>query len=69
MMQKKSYSPVREQSSFCYDLMRRLDRDIHNVHIEYGYVNGHTQMQQDIIRLRRELMTLSKMLGEWGYEE
>ncbi len=68
-MPKKSFKPVKEQCAFCYDLMRRLDRDVHGVCVKWGCVDGHTQMQQDIIRLRRELMDLSKMLGEWGYEE
>ena len=68
-MPKKSFKPVKEQCSFCYDLMRRLDKDIHDAVVEFGYIYGHTPMQNDIIRLRRELMTLSKMLGEWGYEE
>lgn len=70
MMPKKSFNPTQEQCEFCFELMRRLDQEVHyHPTVAYGRVTNYTQMQQDIIRLRRELMKLSKMLGDWGYEE
>lgn len=48
----------KKQSEFCLDLMERLNRNIEKV--------GHTVIQDDIKRLRRELLELSKMC-EWEY--
>lgn len=52
----------KKQSAFCLDLMERINKDI-NKNIENV---GHTVIQDDIKRLRRELLELSKMY-EWEY--
>ena len=49
----------KKQSAFCLDLMEKLNRNIENV--------GHTVIQDDIKRLRRELLELSKM-HDWTYK-
>ncbi len=49
----------KKQSAFCLDLMERINKDIENV--------GHTVIQDDIKRLRRELLELSKMY-DWDYK-
>lgn len=64
----KKVKPVKEQSFFCMELMRRLNEDVQNLEIDYGNIKGHSQMEQDIIRLRRELMDLAVKLKEYGYE-
>lgn len=59
---------IQSQSSFCLELMRRLDRDIQNAEDAPEWKNGTLDFSStkrwDIVRLRRELMELSKMLGE-----
>lgn len=59
---------IQEQSRFCKELADRLNKDILKVtNVEYyGSPMGHTTLQNDIIRLRRELMELSKMF-DWDY--
>lgn len=64
----KKVKPVKEQSFFCMELMRRLNEDVQNLEIDYGNIRGHSQMEQDIVRLRRELMDLAVKLKEYGYE-
>lgn len=49
----------KQQSAFCLELMKKLNRNIENV--------GHTVIQDDIKRLRRELLELSKM-HDWTYK-
>lgn len=59
---------IEKQSDFCLDLMLKLKDAIYSSE-ESGYnwgLENYTQRQQDIIRLRRELMTLSKALNPWG---
>ena len=57
---------ARAQSAFCKDLMNRLDDSIQNDNDEYYGVEKYTVKQNDIVRLRRELMVLSKLLFPWG---
>ena len=59
---------VQDQSTFCLDLMRRLNDDIHNAEVEYGMITNHTRMENDVVRLRRELVELRYMLENYGYE-
>lgn len=66
---KKSVEKVKVQSSFCLDLMERLDSQIQDAKVKYGSIEGHTRFEHDAIRLRRELNDLNNMLREWGYEE
>ncbi len=60
------FDGVRGQSQFCTELMLRLNEDIASS--GEGYWSGmenHIRKQDDIKRIRRELMTLSKMLDPW----
>lgn len=53
---------TKNQSNFCVDLMLRLAEDIVEMEPDVSGVKGHYRMMQDITRLRRELLRLSKML-------
>ena len=50
------------QVLFCKELMDRLNDSILSAKVSYGSLDKHTVMQNDIIRLRRELILLSEML-------
>lgn len=66
MMGNCNMNKIKEQSMFCMTLMDRLDFEIQNS--KEGYWSGmesHTRKQDDIKRIRRELLTLSKMLNPW----
>ena len=56
---------VDKQAMFCKDLMERLNNNILSAKVSYGSLEKHTVMQNDIIRLRRELMLLSEMLDPY----
>ena len=53
---------IKEQNNFCMDLMRRLSKDVAEI-ADDKWHEKYTRAQDDIKRLRRELMILSKMLG------
>ena len=57
---------VKKQSAFCVDLMERINDSIKRDagKLVCGGLN-YTQKQQDIIRLRRELVTLYKLCNPW----
>ena len=59
---KKQEAVICRQAEFCVELMNRLADDVFNADIEYHSIQNHTRMQNDIIRLRRELMKLSNEL-------
>lgn len=60
---------IDEQSRFCLTLMERLNERIKKAKMEPGFgVPGHTQMQSDAIRIRRELLMLSELLDPWRGE-
>jgi len=62
-----NFDAIKSQSQFCAELMLRLDDEIQKS--DNGYWSGmadHTRKQDDIKRVRRELMTLSRMLNPWG---
>lgn len=61
-MKDEDFTKMCRQSSFCNTLMNRLNNDIYSSKVSYGSVENHTVMQNDIVRLRRELLALSKML-------
>ena len=66
MVNKATFEEIKEQSGFCRELMRRLDVEIHNSgHGMWSGMENHIRKQDDIKRLRRELMTLSHMLNPW----
>ena len=63
---KQNFEEIRTQSNFCTDLMMRLNEDIQKS--GEGHWSGmadHTRKQDDIKRIRRELLTLAKMLNPW----
>ena len=63
---KTDFDGIREQSEFCRELMIRLNEDIQSS--GEGHWSGmadHTRKQDDIKRIRRELLTLAKMLNPW----
>lgn len=64
-MAEKNKNEMIAQSAFCLSLMARLDADIMREGITYGYLNNYTQLQKDIVRLRRELSFLSRLLNPW----
>lgn len=66
----KRNETIINQLSFCNELMNRMSNELKNdVHVnirQYCEIVNRTRYQSDIIRLRRELMNLSKLL-ENGY--
>lgn len=62
---------IKEQTRFCKELMLRLDKSVaENVDKASSCwgIRNHSQMSNDVIRLRRELNTLRKLLNPWGEE-
>lgn len=60
---------VKEQMKFCKELMLRLDKSVaENVDMDSPWwgIRNHSQISNDIVRLRRELNTLNKLLYPWG---
>lgn len=52
---------IREDAKFCLELMKRLEKSIEaktGDFYEAYSVDGHTQIEADITRLRRELLIL-----------
>ena len=65
---KDNRKEVKEQSDFCKELMNRLADSVDkNIEENFYYgIHNHSQIMNDIIRLRRELSELSKLLKpEW----
>ena len=56
-------SKIKKQSTFCLLLMERLDDEIKSSDIQFGGLKGYTQRREDIRKIRRELLDLSKMLS------
>lgn len=65
----KTIKTVQKQSAFCTELMKRIDEKIHNAEVRYGCIKYHTRLENDVIRLRRELNELHDMLKQYGYEK
>lgn len=60
-------SKAQKQADFCMELMRRLHAEIKDAPDSTYYgMELHTQKQNDIIRLRRELNKLNKLLNPYG---
>ena len=60
---------IREQSLFCKELAVRLNKQITDsekmIYESHGF-DRYTQLQADIVRIRRELLTLAKMISpQW----
>lgn len=65
-MEKIQKSKIFQQALFCKELMTRLANNVGDAKKGWyrSHLENYTQMQYDIIRLRRELMTLSNMLDK-----
>lgn len=61
----KDINDIRSQCQFCTELMLRLNEEVKKSNMSYGHMKDYTRKQKDIVRIRRELMELSNMLGEW----
>ena len=60
------FKEVKKQSEFCLKLMEMLNSEIQGS--GDGYYSGmqyHTRKQDDIKRIRREMMKLANMLDPW----
>lgn len=56
---------VKEQMKFCKELMNRLVKLMdENIDMDSSWwgIRNHTQISNDVVRLRRELNTLNKLL-------
>lgn len=69
MIGKCDFNGIFAQSLFCKQLMERLHDDIKTSREgSWSGLENHIRKQEDTKRIRRELMTLSKMLNPWGSE-
>lgn len=64
----RTIKEAKKQSAFCTELMKRIDETMQNAEVEYGRIKYHTQIENDVIRLRRELNTLHRMLMQYDYK-
>lgn len=65
---RASSKEIRQDIMFCKALMDRLVLKTEKLHGDPVPYEGHTVIQQDIIRLRRELNEVRRKL-EWDYKE
>ena len=61
----KDIYDIKSQSQFCTELMLRLNEQIQNSDKGISGMENYTRKQEDIRRIRRELMDLQKMLYPW----
>lgn len=66
-MSRATEEEIKNQNIFCKQLSDRLYCDTLNFSWS-NYQTNHTRIQNDIVRLRRELNTLSKMF-DYDYRE
>lgn len=62
---KDKRKEVKEQIKFCKELMNRLVKSIdENIDEDSSWyvIRNHSQISDDVVRLRRELNTLNKLL-------
>lgn len=62
---KDKRKKAKEQMKFCKELMSRLDKSLaENIDEDSSWwgIRNHSQMSNDIVRLRRELNTLNKLM-------
>lgn len=67
-MSKDKRKQVKKQVTFCKELMDRLVKSVEdNIGEESSWwgIRNHSQMSNDIIRLRRELNTLNKLMNPY----
>ena len=66
MTYKCNFEAIRSQMQFCTELVQRLNDEIHqDGEGSWSGMKNHIRKQDDIKRIRRELMTVSKMLDPW----
>lgn len=58
---------IKHQCDFCHELSDRLAEDVCR-YSSKSYFDGHTRIQSDIKRLRRELLKLDKMF-DWSWSD
>ena len=68
-MKTPNKSKVIKQSAFCMELMERVNNAVDKAEVQYGRIKNHTRIENDIVRLRRELNELHDMLSRYGYED
>ena len=59
---------AKEQVKFCKELMDRLNKSVEenaNESLSSYFIPNRSQISNDIIRLRRELSTLSKLMNPY----
>jgi hypothetical protein len=61
----KDLNDIKSQCQFCTELMLRLNEEVKKSNVNHCHMKDYTRKQKDIMRIRRELMELSNMLGEW----
>jgi len=67
MVGSRDFKKIKSQMQFITGLVLRLDEEIkRDGEGSWSGMENHTRKQDDIKRIRRELMTLSKMLDPWG---
>ena len=63
---KADKSAILDQIQFCKTLMERLYSELlHSTEGSWSGLANHCRMQDDIKRIRRELLELEKMLNPW----
>lgn len=65
---RASNKEIKQDIAFCKQLMYRLMLQAEKLSGDVVPWDGHTVIQQDIIRLRRELNDVRKKL-DWDYKE
>lgn len=66
MIGKCDIDEIRSQMHFCTELVLRLNAEIQkDGEGAYTGMADHCRKQDDIKRIRRELLTVSKMLDPW----
>lgn len=65
---RASNKEIKQDIAFCKQLMDRLMLQAEKLSGDVMPWDGHTVIQQDIIRLRRELNEVRKKL-DWDYKE
>lgn len=64
-MNTKSQNEIEHQLNFCCELMKRLKDDIDDSSYGLCHIDNYTTKREDIRRIRRELLELSKLLCAW----
>lgn len=67
MIGKCDFNGIKSQMQFVTELVLRLNEEIKDSgEGSWSGMENHIRKQDDIKRIRRELLTVSKMLNPWG---